>query len=95
MHFRFITTAALCVALSLSVFGSALAQGGARDQSDLSAIQRLDLMRSKLDSLHRSLNNAIASMDPKTQEKGKTDVDDPRTRLRGLDKEVDSNPLGS
>ncbi|MEP6921596.1 MAG: outer membrane protein assembly factor BamD [bacterium] len=90
MRFRFITLAALGVAVSLSFVGSALAQGGAKDQSDLSALQRLELMRSKLDSLHRSLGSAIASIDPKSQEKGKTNVDDPRTRLRGLDKEVDS-----
>jgi outer membrane protein assembly factor BamD len=71
----------------VALAGAALAQGGT--QSELSALQRLDVMRSKLESLHRSLNSAISSMEPKG-EKEKKNPDDPRERLRGLDKEVAS-----
>ncbi len=47
MHFRFSAHLIICAALVLALAGAALAQGGA--QSDLSALQRLDVMRSKLD----------------------------------------------
>jgi outer membrane protein assembly factor BamD len=80
---------ALCIALVLCVFGSALAQGGGKT-SDLSAVQRLELMRSKLETLRRSLNSAINSLPAKTGDKGKPSPDDPRERLRGLEKEVGS-----
>src|SRR4029077_7006173 len=62
-------------------------------QSDLSATQRMDVMTSKLESMRRSLNSAIASMNPSTEkgkDKTKTNVDDPVVRLRGLEKEVAS-----
>ncbi|MGH9971639.1 MAG: outer membrane protein assembly factor BamD [Pyrinomonadaceae bacterium] len=88
MRSRFFAVAALCLALGLSMFMTALAQGG-KQQSDLSAIQRLDVMRSKLDSLRRSLNNAISTLEPKATDK-KEATDDPRQRLRGLEKEVGS-----
>ena len=80
---------ALCIALVLCVFGSALAQGGGKT-SDLSAVQRLELMRSKLETLRRSLNSAINSLPAKTGDKDKPSPDDPRERLRGLEKEVGS-----
>lgn len=51
--------------------------------------QRLDIMRSKLDSLRRSLNSAIASMNSKEGD-DKAGADDPRTRLRGLEHEASS-----
>jgi outer membrane protein assembly factor BamD len=66
-----------------------------RTQSELSAVQRMDVMTSKLESMRRSLNSAIASMNPSTEkgkekEKTKTNVEDPVVRLRGLEKEVAS-----
>src|SRR5438132_8597843 len=78
----------LCACLS----GAVLAQGGSRSQSDLSAVQRLEIMRSKLESMRRSLDNAIASMNARDagDPKAKASPDDPRGRLRGLDKEVGS-----
>lgn len=91
MHSRFTANFAICAALLLALAGSALAQGGA--QSELSALQRLDVMRSKLESMRRSLSSAISAMDPKSAsqgEKEKKNPDDPRERLRGLDKEVGS-----
>ncbi|MEP6706148.1 MAG: outer membrane protein assembly factor BamD [Pyrinomonadaceae bacterium] len=78
----------LCACLSSAV----LAQAGGRSQTDLSAVQRLEIMRSKLESMRRSLDNAIASMNARDggDPKAKPSADDPRERLRGLDKEVGS-----
>lgn len=90
MHSRFFMMLALCATLSLSLFSPAFAQGG-KAQSDLSAPQRLDVMRSKLESMRRSLSSAISSLEPKDKkDKEKPNADDPRERLRGLDKEVSS-----
>jgi outer membrane protein assembly factor BamD len=88
MHSRFTAHLLICAALVLAMASAALAQGGST-QSELSALQRLDVMRSKLDSMRRSLTGAISSIEPKTASPGeKKNPDDPRERLRGLDKEV-------
>jgi outer membrane protein assembly factor BamD len=90
MHSRFTAHLLICAALVLAMASVALAQG-ASTQSDLSALQRLDVMRSKLDSMRPSLTGAISSIEQKTASQGdKKDPDDPRERLRGLDKEVGS-----
>lgn len=92
MHSRFSAHLLICAALLLALAGTALAQGGGT-QNELSAIQRLDVMRSKLDSMRRALTSAISSMEPTNasqNEKGKKNLDDPRERLRGLEKEVNS-----
>ncbi len=90
MHSRFSAHLLICAALILALASVALAQG-AGTQSELSPLQRLDVMRSKLDSMRRSLNGAISSIEPKASNQGeKKDPDDPRERLRGLDKEVGS-----
>src|SRR5678815_4139995 len=63
MRLRFIALAALCVAFGLGISGSARAQGGSKGaSSDLSAVQRLEVMRSKLESMRRSLTSAIQSI---------------------------------
>lgn len=92
MHRRFVFLSAICSVLILSLFSPVFAQGS-KAQSDLSASQRLDVMKSKLESLRRSLTSAIASLEPKTKDKKdkeKPNADDPRQRLRGLDKETGS-----
>ncbi len=89
MHSRFSAHLVICAALMLALAGSALAQREGT-QSELSALQRLDVMRSKLDSMRRSLSSAISSMAPSQSEKDKKNPDDPGERLRGLDKEVGS-----
>lgn len=92
MHSRFSAHLFGCTALILALACTALAQGGG-SQSDLSALQRLDVVRSKLDLMRRSLNSAISSIEPKNasqSEKEKKSPDDPVVRLRGLDKEVGS-----
>ena len=90
MRPRFIALAALCVALGLGLFSTALAQDSKKAPSDLLPGQRLDIMRSKLESLRRSLNSAIASIPANANDKEKPSADDPRERLRGLDKEAGS-----
>lgn len=67
----------------------ALASPNVQGQNDASNLQRLSIMRSKLDAMRRSLSSAIAAMN--SGDKGdKKSADDPRERLRGLDKEVGS-----
>jgi outer membrane protein assembly factor BamD len=56
-------------------------------------VQRLEVMRSRLDSMRRSLNSAVASMNSKDgndKKDEKANPDDPRTRLRGLEQEASS-----
>jgi len=92
MHSRLRAHLVICVALILAFVGTALAQRSGA-QSELSAVQRLDVMRSKLDLMRRSLTSAMSSIEPKSSaqsEKEKKNPDDPRERLRGLDKEVGS-----
>lgn len=92
MRSRFTAHLGICAALIMALAGVALAQGG-RTQNELSAVQRLDVMQSKLDGMRRALNSALAAMEPKTAnqgEKEKPNPDDPRARLRGLEKEVGS-----
>ena len=89
MHSRFSAYLIVCAALIVALAGTALAQS----QSELAPLQRLDVMRSKLESMRRSLGSAIASIESKSEsqsDKDKKNPDDPRERLRGLDKEVAS-----
>jgi outer membrane protein assembly factor BamD len=56
-------------------------------------VQRLEIMRSRLDSMRRSLNSALASTNSKDsgdKKDGKASADDPAARLRGLEHEVSS-----
>jgi outer membrane assembly lipoprotein YfiO len=89
MRYRLITLSLLLVAVVGTLAGSALAQTGSKPPSDLSSAQRLEVMRSKLESLRRSLNSAVSSM-PAADKKEKVSADDPREILRGLEKEVSS-----
>ncbi len=88
MHFRFATKLAICASLVLCLAGVSLAQKSG-SQSELSALQRLDVMKSKLESMRRSLSSALSSMGTPS-DKEKKNLDDPRERLRSLDKEASS-----
>src|SRR5438876_11438062 len=92
MKFRALISLIVGLVLFACLSSAVLAQGGGRSQSDLSAVQRLEIMRSKLEGMRRSLDNAIASMNARDagDPKAKASPDDPRGRLRGLDKEVGS-----
>jgi outer membrane assembly lipoprotein YfiO len=92
MRFRPFTLPLLAAALVLGLFGAVPAQSGGT-QSELSAVQRLDVMRSKLEALRRSLSSGIAGIPQQVaadKDKKKANADDPRVRLQGLDKEVSS-----
>src|SRR3979490_742543 len=81
---------AIC-AVALSGAAFAAAQGsGSQAQSGLSTIQRMDVMRSKLEAMRRSLDSAIAGLNSKDTGDKEKNPDDPRTRLRNLEKEVGS-----
>ncbi|HKP47061.1 MAG TPA: outer membrane protein assembly factor BamD [Pyrinomonadaceae bacterium] len=86
MRFRFPLQLVICGALVLAFAGGLAAQ----TSSDLSTNQRLEIMRSKLEAMRRSLSSAISSIPASSNDKEKKNADDPRERLRGLDKEVAS-----
>lgn len=86
MYFRRLASIAACAVLfSCLAVSAAFAQG-----SDATPVQRLDVMKSRLDTMRRSLNSAISSMNAKEGEGGTASADDPRTRLRGLEQEASS-----
>jgi outer membrane protein assembly factor BamD len=89
MRYRFPIRLLICAVL-IGAFASVAWPQGTAASSDLSAMQRLDVMRSKLEAMRRSLSSAISSMGAGPTEKEKKNPDDPRERLRGLDKEVNS-----
>jgi outer membrane protein assembly factor BamD len=92
MKVRSLSIVALALVLLSGLTATAVAQSGNRPQSELSAVQRMDVMSSKLESLRRSLNSAISSMPApaSSDKKQKANADDPRERLKGLEKEVTS-----
>jgi outer membrane protein assembly factor BamD len=90
MKSRFLILAAFC-ALIFGLPSAGLGQQR-QGQTELSTVQRLDVMSSKLDHMRRSLNSALSSMPhDKSQDKSKpSNAEDPATRLKGLEKEVSS-----
>jgi len=89
----FLATVSLTCAIFALAFSSAVtvsAQGTGQAQSGLSNVQRMDVMRSKLEAMHRSLDSAIAGLATKDSASKDKNPDDPRVRLRGLEKEVGS-----
>ncbi|MEK6336456.1 MAG: outer membrane protein assembly factor BamD [Acidobacteriota bacterium] len=81
--------AVLAIALSNGAVASAQ-QPSNKTQSGLSNVQRLDVMRSKLEAMRRSLDSAIAGLNAKDTGDKQQNVDDPRVRLRNLEKEVNA-----
>ncbi|HMG74594.1 MAG TPA: outer membrane protein assembly factor BamD [Pyrinomonadaceae bacterium] len=90
--FRLVLPALALVAIALSTAGVLCAQDSKSQsaQAGLSNLQRMDIMRSKLDAMRRTLDGAIAAVNTKDTGNKEKNADDPRTRLRGLDKEVGS-----
>jgi outer membrane protein assembly factor BamD len=65
----------------------------AQNAGEGTPVQRMDIMRSKLESMRRSLNSALASMNSKDsgdKKDEKANPDDPGIRLRGLEQEASS-----
>ncbi len=89
MKFRSLKNVAVTLAIIAALSLTALAQSSSQ-RSELSAVQRMEVMSSKLESMRRSLNSAISSMPASNDKKQKPSADDPRERLRGLEKEVGS-----
>jgi outer membrane protein assembly factor BamD len=84
IHSRALSLIALCAILVCGAGTLAFAQ------SDGSAAQRLEVMRSRLEAMRRSLNNAVAAMNAKDTGDKTSAADDPATRLRGIEREVSS-----
>ncbi len=92
MRFRQVVLFVLCAILLSStlplaaspVFGQ---QGGA--QSGMTVSQRIDVLRSRIETTRRTLNSAIAGLNSKDEGK-KEAADSPRARLSGLEKEAGS-----
>lgn len=77
---------------AILIFGCGVA-AVAQNAGEGSPVQRMDVMRSKLESMRRSLNSALASMNSKDsgdKKDGTSTADDPGIRLRGLEQEVSS-----
>ncbi|HSS21407.1 MAG TPA: outer membrane protein assembly factor BamD [Pyrinomonadaceae bacterium] len=92
MRSRFSACFVFCLALVVFLAVNVLAQGGAQTnntQNEFSAVQRMDVMRSKLDGMRRSLSAALSSLPAKNPDE-KKNLDDPRVRLQNLDKEAGS-----
>ena len=88
---RLISFAVALASVTLSLAGLASAQGNkGQSQSSLSNLQRFDILRSKLEAMRRSLDSAIAGINAKDAGGKEKNPDDPRERLRGLEKEVGS-----
>jgi len=63
--------------LALSAATNLRAQRKNENQSGLSNLQRLDVMRSKLEAMRRSLDSAIAGLNAKDAGDSKKNPDDP------------------
>src|SRR5205085_7439060 len=89
MRFRNFLTATLCAALVLGAIpvASLGAPAAALRQLPNSPAQRLDVMRSRLETMRRTLDSAIAGLNAK-EKGGKESADDPHKRLGGLEKET-------
>lgn len=87
MRLRNFLPATLCATLLLGAvpLASLRASAAVRQQQN-SPAQRLDVMRSRLETVRRTLNSAIAGLNAK--DKSEESADDPRKRLSGLEKET-------
>lgn len=89
MHSRNIVSLVLS-AILVFVCGVAVM---AQNAGEGTPVQRMEVMRSKLESMRRSLNSALASTNSKDsgdKKDEKANADDPSVRLRGLEQEVSS-----
>ena len=81
--FRLVSLAVALFAIALSTAGVMSAQGNKSQsaQAGLSNLQRMDIMRSKLDAMRRTLDGAIAAVNAKDTGNKEKNADDPRTRF--------------
>ncbi|MGB7924998.1 MAG: outer membrane protein assembly factor BamD, partial [Pyrinomonadaceae bacterium] len=96
MQPHFFAAVAMCAIMILGAGGGAVfAQQTSTAQSDATPAQRLEIMRSRLETMRRSLNSAIAATNAdddgqKKKDKKEAVTDDSRARLRGLEQEASS-----
>ena len=87
MFSRYLAAIAFCAFL---VSGFVPGSSAQETQGEGNRVQRLEVMRSKLDSMRHSLNNAIASVNTKEGSDKETAKNSPEgealTRLRGLER---------
>src|SRR5213080_3449299 len=83
---------AVALGASGTLTGHAFAQRPTtgQSQSGLSNGQRMDVMRSRLEAMRRSLESGVAALNAKDTNDKSKNPDDPGTRLRGILKEVSS-----
>lgn len=95
MYRRFVASVAICALLILSVSAPATVFGQEQNRaqqaagSDGTPIQRLEVLRSRLEAMRRSLNGALAGFNAQDKSSEKS-AEDPRERLRGIEKEAGS-----
>src|SRR5918911_428735 len=90
MRFRKVFMSVLCAALLGGVVPARALRASAaaaQEASQMTPIQRLEVMRSKLEVMRRTLNSAIAGLNAKDKSDAAS-ADDPRQRLGGLEKEA-------
>jgi outer membrane protein assembly factor BamD len=98
MQSRYIASVAMCAILIFSSSVAIFAQQSSSAQSDATPTQRLEIMRSRLETMRRSLNSAIAATNADDDGQKKKDKKDAattatgesRARLRGLEQEASS-----
>lgn len=83
MHFRRIASVALGAVLLCCLAATAVPA----QTSELTASQRVDVMKSRLETMKRSLNNAISSFNARESD-DQPSADDALARLRGLEQEA-------
>lgn len=87
MRFRRVVMFALCAGLVLGALPVRPLLVAARQQS-ASPTQRVEVMRSKLETLRRTMAAALAGLNAKDTGGKKASADDPAVRIGGLDKEA-------
>jgi outer membrane protein assembly factor BamD len=92
MRFRKVVPVILCALMSAGVVPAPSAYGQATQQqsSQLSPAQRIEVMRSRLETMRRTLNSALAGLNSRDKGAAANGADDPRSRLGSLEKEVGS-----
>lgn len=98
MRFHLLSRCVLCAALVFAAGAVAVvsaqtpAAPAQSATSDGSPIQRLEIMRQRLETMRRSLNGALSGLaeGEKKKDDKSASLDDPRTRLKGLEREAAS-----
>jgi outer membrane protein assembly factor BamD len=93
MFFRKVVPVVLAALMLTGLAPAAPAFGQAAQQqssSQLSPAQRIEVVRSRLETMRRTLNSALAGLNSRDKGQQPAGADDPRARLGGLEKEVNS-----